>query len=115
MTLKTVEIDTAPPVIAAMMASGHFHTHQDRRWRYSPHGGETVHVSDPTAAFEASESFGAWRVSANREARLFAIGYQDGTSGLYAWPDIWSHVWQLYAPKGEAERNARDWIREFFA
>jgi hypothetical protein len=113
--MNHVEIDTAPAVVAAMMAGGHFHTHQDRRWRFSPFGGDTVHVSDPTAGFDASASFGAWRVAASREAGLFFVGYQDGTSGLYAWPDNWPMVWQLYSPKGEHERALRAWVQEFFA
>lgn len=113
--MKFVEIDTAPATIAAMIAGGMFHTHQDGQWRFSPFGGETALVSDPTAGFDAAATFGRLRVAACREPALFAVGYSDGTSALHKWPDNWPVMWQIYAARGGHETALRAWVQEFFA
>ncbi len=109
--MRTTQIDTAPANIAAMLAVGSIHAHQDGRWRYSPHGGETVLVNDPTEQFDTRATFGGVDVAACCNPPLFAVHYRDGTRGLNAWAATnYPLLWQLYGPSNDAERQWRAWV-----
>lgn len=111
--LQTITIDSNPANVAAMMARGFFHSHQDGRWRYSPFGGETTYCNDPTERFPLRAEFpNGWSAAADPGAGIFARIYSDGTRGLDAWGDGKTHqrVAMLYAPRHEGERQQREWI-----
>lgn len=110
--LETIEIDPAPANVAAMMGKGHFHSHQDGRWRYSPFGGETVYCNDPTERFPLRADFpNGWGAAACPDAGIFARIYGDGTRGLTEWEARReTMLMHLYAPRHEGERAQRAWI-----
>lgn len=113
--MDRIEIDPAPENVAAMMERGQFHSHQDGRWRFSPYGGETVHVNDPTERFEARAEFGKGVAAAVcRAAGLFARIHHDGTRGLLRWESSVLRLWDHYGPRDEHERAQREWIEAAF-
>jgi len=111
-TLEMIQIDDSPANVLAMMGAGQFHAHQDGRWRYSPYGGDTAHVNDPTAKFPERRSFGDHlEACAHPGAALFAIRWSDGTRGLTLWKaDSQRMLWQMYGPRNAEERDMRDWL-----
>ena len=110
--LQFVEIDATPANVADMMTRGHFHAHQDGRWRYSPFGGETVHVNDPSEHFDAREAFANNRAAAVcKSLGLVAYHYADGTRGLWRWDAMKQAVLdQLYGFRDQGERDCRAWV-----
>ncbi len=115
--MKTITIDNDPANIRAMMAVGHFHSHQDGRWRYSPFGGGTVHVTpSPIARFEKSADLShGYAAAAHPTAGLFARIYGDGTRGVYEWNSRHEHVLaQLYGPRNAGCAAQRKWFFDTF-
>lgn len=114
--LQTIQIDPAPANIAAMMQRGGFHSHQDGRWRYSPYGGETVYVNDPTERFESRAEFGnGVGAAVCRAEEIYARIHKDGTRGLRTWN--WCserRLWDTYAPRYPEEAAQREWLAAAF-
>lgn len=115
--LASLQIDATPANVAELMKRGHFHAHQDGRWRYSPYGAETVYVNDPTEHFDARETFANNRGAAVCVGlSLVAYDYQDGTRGLWWWDEMKQAVLdQLYGFKDDGARQTREWVKARFA
>lgn len=108
---RTHETDLA--TIAAMAARGHFHAHQDGRWRYSPFGGETSYCSDPTSEFPMRAEFNGRAVGCAPRIGLYFLFHRDGTRGMTTWDrDRELVLRQLYPPYDETHRMQRDWLFE---
>lgn len=97
MSIPTKLHPTDLQTIAAMCEKGHFHAHQDGRWRYSPFGGETHYCSDPTTEIRERTEIDGCACGIDRDANLFFIFHRDGTRGLQAWDAKlqWA-VWHRY-------------------
>jgi hypothetical protein len=114
--LATIKIDDTPENVAAMMARGQFHSHQDGRWRYSAFGGDTAYCNDPTAKFDARAAFdGGLGAAVCKAPAMFAAIHRDGTRGLTMWDaDRERQLWFIYRAQSDGERARREWIAAQF-
>ncbi len=110
--MDTITIDDSIDNIREMMERGMFHSWQDGKWRYSPHGREpTVYVNDPTARFPIAATFAnGIEGKAAPEAGLFAQIHGDKTRGVRAFSEDVKTVFRIYGPKNEGERAFREWL-----
>ena len=111
MSIATILIDTSPASIAKLCEKGHFHSHQDGRWRYSPFNGETHYCNDPTTDFTERAEFNGRACGIHREANLYFVFHRDGTRGLGLWdPDLQWKVWLQYKGMNPTHAAQMEWI-----
>ena len=121
MTIETCRIDPDPLNIKRLMMSGMFHSHQDGRWRYTPHRGndeltETVYVNDPTEQFPIRATFeNGYGCSACPDVGLYVIIHPDGTRGMRRWDARLFLAYGLrYSARSEGEAQMRAFLERTF-